>query len=365
MVKIKEIAQYLEHLAPLDYQESYDNSGLLIGNDQWEVKGVLVCLDCTEAVVDEAIEQNCNLIVAHHPIWFGPLKKLTGKNYVEKTLIKAIKNDIAIYAIHTNLDNIHTGVNRKLAEKLQLQKLQPLSPKPQTLSKLVTFVPTTHTSQVLEALHGAGAGTIGDYQSCSFVGRGTGSFKPGSDAKPFLGKAHQLEQVEEDRIEVVVPKPLQHQVVVSLKQAHPYQEVAFYLIPLENRNPDIGSGLIGWLENPLEPEQFLQHLRDTMGSPCIKYTDNNQQSVQKIAICGGAGSFLIKKAIQANCQAFVTSDVKYHEFFDAEHQLLLADIGHYESEVSTKELLSDILTKNFSTFAVRLSQKVTNPIRYF
>ena len=315
MVKIKDIAGYLEKIAPLDYQENYDNSGLLVGDAEWEVSGVLISLDCTETVVEEAIENQCNLVIAHHPIWFKPLKRLTGNTYVEKTLIKAIKNDVAIYAIHTNLDNIHTGVNHRLAQKLELSKLEPLAPKSQTLCKLITFAPSSHTSKVLEALHEAGAGTIGDYESCSFVGKGTGSFKPGTAAQPFLGKAHELEQVEEDRIEVVVPVPLQSQVVASLKQAHPYEEVAYDLVPLINQNPDIGSGLIGWLDKAMSPPEFLTHLRKTMGSPSIKYTENQSKPIQKVAVCGGAGSFLIHRAIQRSCDALITSDVKYHEFF--------------------------------------------------
>lgn len=365
MTKIKDITKYLEQIAPIAYQESYDNSGLIVGDPEWEVKGVLVSLDCIEAVIEEAIEHNCNLVVAHHPILFKALKQLNGKNYVERTLIKAIKHDVAIYAIHTNLDHVQHGVNDKFAQRLGLTDLSILSPKPSTLCKLVTFVPAEHLDVVATALHEAGAGTIGDYDSCGFSVTGTGTFRPKPGAEPFIGSVGELEQVSETRLEVVVPRPLSAAVIGALNNAHPYEEVAYYLQDLNNMDQTVGAGMIGTLSQPHTPTEFLQLLKDKFGTPCIKHTVSKHQNVQKIAICGGAGSFLIQQAKAAGCQAYVTSDLKYHEYFDAEDDLLLADIGHYESEVATKELLSDILTKNFSTFAVRLSQMQTNPVRYF
>lgn len=365
MVTIKDITQYLEKLVPLNYQESYDNCGLLTGDAKWPVQGVLVSLDCTEEVVAEAIQSKCNLIVSHHPIWFKPRKNLSGNSYVERTLIKAIKNDVALYALHTNLDNVDFGVNQKLSDKLGLTNTSILAPKAHTLMKLVTFTPATHTHEVLEALHNAGAGAIGNYEQCSFVGQGTGSFKPTEGARPFLGQANTLEKVQEGRIEVIFPVQLKTGIIQTLKQAHPYEEVAYYLQELANKDHRLGSGMIGYLKKPLSPQEFLQHLKDSMGTPFIKHSDTASDQVHKVAVCGGSGSFLIKQAMNTSCDALVTSDIKYHEYFDADCQLLLADIGHYESEVSTKELLSDILTKKFSTFAVRLSKAETNPIRYF
>ncbi len=365
MVKIKDITQYLEQFAPLHYQESYDNCGLLTGDEDWQVKGVLLSLDCTEQVVEEAIKTDSKLVIAHHPIWFQSLKKLSGKSYVERTLIKAIKNDIAIYAIHTNLDNVKPGVNEKLAQKLGLTKLEILAPRHSGLVKLVTFCPKKNTLQVLEALHKAGAGAVGNYQDCAFVTEGTGTFRPNELADPHIGQAHQLEKVTEERIEVIFSRHLQQKILESLNHAHPYEEVAYYFQELANINQDVGSGMIGVLNKSLSQKEFLQHLRNRLATPCIKHSELSRKSIKKIGICGGAGSFLIESAIRSSCDAFVTGDLKYHEFFDADGKILLADVGHYESEVSTKDLLSDIITKKFPKFAVRLSKIDTNPIRYF
>ncbi len=365
MVKIKDITHYLEQFAPLSYQESYDNCGLLTGDENWETKGALITLDCTEQVIEEAVSSGCNLVIAHHPIWFQPLRKLNGRTYVERTIIKAIKQDVAIYAIHTNLDNVLGGVNSKLGEKLGLDQLEVLSPKSSKLMKLVTFSPSSNTDEVLRALHQVGAGSIGNYQDCAFLTAGTGTFRPNDHANPHIGEAHKLEKVAEDRIEVILPCHLQGKVLNALKSAHPYEEVAYYFQQLENTNQQVGSGMIGWLKEPQSPEQFLQHLKDRVGIPFLRHTDLSNQNIQKVAICGGAGSFLIGEAKKASCDALVTADLKYHDFFEAEQSILLVDIGHYESEVATKELLSEILSKKFPTFASRLSNTDTNPIRYF
>jgi dinuclear metal center YbgI/SA1388 family protein len=365
MVKIKDITHYLEQFAPLSYQESYDNCGLLTGDENWEAKGALTTLDCTEQVIEEAVAHGCNLVIAHHPIWFRPIKKLNGSSYVERTIIKAIKQDVAIYAIHTNLDQVTTGVNSKLAEKIGLSGLEILLPRSSNLMKLVTFSPTAYTPKVLTALHQAGAGSIGNYQDCAFVTKGMGSFRPNEQADPHIGETGKLEQVEEDRIEVILPTHLKSKVVSALNQAHPYEEVAYYLQSLGNTNQQVGSGMIGWLESPQEPEQFLQHLKQQMGTPFIRHTELDHKPIHKVAICGGAGSFLIDQAVKNSCDAMVTADLKYHEFFDVDGRLLMVDIGHYESEVATKDLLYGIIKENFPTFAVRLSKTDTNPIRYF
>ena len=365
MVKIKEITHYLEQFAPLSYQESYDNCGLLTGDENWTVKSVMISLDCTEQVIEEAVAAGCNMVIAHHPIWFRPIKKLTGKTYVERTIIKAIKKEVAIYAIHTNLDNVKHGVNRKLAEKLGLSELEIMSPKSSGLMKLVTFSPRANTAKILQALHHAGAGSIGNYEDCAFLTTGTGTFRPNEEATPHIGQARKQEEVTEDRIEVILPKYLQDIIRSALIKAHPYEEVAYYFQELNNINQEVGSGMVGRLKVPLSPEDFLKQLKDQMGTPCLRHTEFNGSAISKVGVCGGAGSFLIDQAIKASCDAFVTADLKYHEFFDADKKILLVDIGHYESEVSTKDLLSDLLNKNFSKFAVRLSKTVTNPIRYF
>lgn len=363
-VKIKDVTSHLESLAPSAYQESYDNSGLITGNPDWTVKGVLVTLDCIETVVEEAIQQKCNLIVAHHPIVFKGLKRLTGKTYVERTIIKAIKNDIAIYAIHTNLDNVQNGVNYKIAEKIGLSDLKILAPKPDTLSKLVTFIPKDSASAVLEALHKEGAGNIGNYKNCSFRTVGTGTFQPTEEANPKIGKAGKLEQVEEIRIELIFPTVLESKILTALKKSHPYEEVAYYITSLCNDNQGVGSGVIGILDAPTEPKAFLERLKVKMNTACIRHTALPGTPIQKVAICGGAGSFLLPIAKAKGADVFVSADFKYHEFFDAEGQILIADIGHYESEQFTKDLLKEVLEKKFTSFAVYFSKSVTNPISY-
>ncbi len=365
MIKIKDITGFLETLAPRSYQESYDNSGLLTGHSEAEVKGILVSLDCTEEVVDEAMDNKANLIVAHHPVIFKGLKKLTGQTYIERTLIKAIKNDIAIYSIHTNLDNVYQGVNRKIAGRLGLKNVKILSPKKDTLSKLVTFVPQQNKDAVLAALHEAGAGQIGKYTHCSFTSSGTGSFLPGEDAHPHLGTVNQLEKVEEARVEVIFPGYLESKIMNALRKAHPYEEVAHYLSKLENENQEVGSGMIGELDSEEEPIDFLKRLKEVMNTECVRHTALGSKKIKKVALCGGSGSFLLSKAMAAGAEVYISADFKYHEFFDAEGRIIIADIGHYESEQFTKDLLVEVLTEKFSTFAINFSKTVTNPISYF
>ena len=363
MITVKSICDYLESIAPRQLQESYDNSGLLTGSPSLPLTGVLISLDCTEEVVDEAMAINANLIIAHHPILFSGLKSLTGKNYVERTIIKAIKNDIAIYAIHTNLDNVVAGVNKKLAEGIGLLNttiLKPLS----NLQKLVTFIPQQKTKAVICQLHSIGAGNIGNYSECSFKVSGKGSFRPNDKANPAIGETDKTEEVEEDRVEIIFPRHLSHSVVTELMAAHPYEEVAYYLTNLENKNQDNGAGMIGDLAAAMSPEAFLKHLKESLSLSCIRHTEFKRE-IKKVAICGGSGAFLISEAKKHNADAFVTGDIKYHEFFDAESSLMLCDIGHYESEVGTKELLYDLLTKKFTNFALHLSKSVTNPIKYY
>lgn len=364
IIKIKDVISHLERLAPLAYQEEYDNSGLLVGNGDWKVNGILVTLDCIEEVVDEAIRDNCNLIVAHHPIIFRGLKKITGKNYIERTVIKAIKNDIAIYAIHTNLDNIIDGVNRKIAERIGLTDLQLLAPKEATLTKLVTFIPTKDVDKVMNTVHRAGGGNIGNYKNCSFRVDGTGTFQPTEQAKPRIGQANELEKVNEARVEVIFPTHLQAQIMDALRSSHPYEEVAYYLTPVGNQNQEVGSGLIGYLPTPMEPRAFLERLKNMMNTACVRHTALPAYPIKKVAVCGGAGSFLLPAAKANRADAYISADFKYHEFFDAEGQLLIADVGHYESEQFTKDLLKEVLEQKFPNFAVNFSKSVTNPISY-
>ena len=364
-MKIKDLTRILEKIAPPQYQEGYDNAGLIVGNPMTDITGVLVCLDSTEAVILEAIERGCNVVVAHHPIVFKGLKKLNGKNYVERTVILAIKNDVAIYAIHTNLDNmLHNGVNTKIAEKLGLTNLKILAPKRQILMKLTTFVPVSDTQKVLDALYQAGAGTIGNYQNCSFRTEGIGTFKPTGAANPHIGSINKDEEVAENRIEVVFPSHLERAILTALRTAHPYEEVAYYMQALENDNQEVGAGIVGELAEPMTEMAFLQFLKTTMKAGIVRFTHPLSKMVKKIAVCGGAGSFLLPQAIGSGADVFVTADYKYHEFFDADGRILIADIGHFESEQYTIDLLIAILTKEKPNFEIFSTRTLTNPVFY-
>jgi dinuclear metal center YbgI/SA1388 family protein len=365
MSKIKDITNCLEILAPLSLQESYDNAGLIVGNPQTDVTGILVTLDSTEAVIDEALAKGCNLIVAHHPIVFKGLKKLNGKNYVERTVMKAIKHEVAIYATHTNLDHAVGGVNFMIAERLGLQNVRILAPKSDVLMKLVSFVPIDATQKVLDALYEAGVGQIGNYDHCSFQVRGTGSFRPNQNANPHIGTVNTDENVVENRIEVIFPSYLENRVMTALRNAHPYEEVAHYLTLLHNQHQEVGAGAVGSLSEALSVHEFLAYLKQSMDLNVIRHTAFVKNTIQKIAVCGGAGSFLLNDAVRAEADVFITADFKYHEFFDADGRILICDIGHYESEVFTKELLQRYLSKKFPNFATILSETITNPVNYY
>lgn len=363
-MKIKDIVLFLENVAPLSLQESYDNSGLLVGSQDAEVDKVLISLDCTEAVVDEAIASGCSLIISHHPVIFSGLKRLNGNNYVERTVIKAVKHDIALYAIHTNLDNISAGVNAELCRQLGLHQCQVLSPKMGLLRKLYTFIPLADFELVRQTIFEAGAGQIGNYSETSFKTSGTGSFKGNKQANPSIGKIGQREEVEEAKLEVIFPAFLQRKVISALIKAHPYEEVAYDIVSVENPLSAIGAGMAGILDEPMEEVDFLNRVKQHLHSACLKHTRLLGRKITKVAVCGGSGRFLLPDAIAAGADAFVTADVKYHEFFDADGKILLIDAGHYETEQYTPNLLLGQLLENFPTFAFLLSKTVTNPVNY-
>jgi len=362
--RIQDILSFLDQLAPPAYQESYDNATLICGDRNWNLTGVICTLDCTEAVVEEAIQQGANLIVTHHPIVFKGLKTITGKTYVERTIIKAIQANVAIFAIHTNLDNVAGGVNRRIADRLGLQQPRILQPKRQLLNKLVFFVPIVAKNKVLEAVFQAGAGQIGEYSDCAFSSEGLGQFTPSENANPSLGQRGQAHVEPELRVEVILPVHLSSKVLAALKAAHPYEEVAYYLSNLENENQEVGAGMIGTLPESMSEEEFLDYLKQRMNLSIVKHSPLTGNRIKKVAVCGGAGIFLLGDAKKAGADVFVTADIKYHEYFDAEGVLLLCDIGHYESEIFTKDLLAEVLSQNFPNIALYLSKVVTNPTSY-
>lgn len=365
-MKIREIIQSIEKFAPLALQESYDNCGIQVGNPEGETNGVLLCLEVTEKVLEEALEKNCQLIIAHHPLIFSGLKNITGKNYVERILLKAIKNNITIYAAHTNMDNVKMGVNQKIGEKLGLQNLEILAPIKNNLSLLYVYIPNNHFESVQNSLFAAGAGKIGDYSEAGFSYKGIGSFKPSELAHPTIGKAgEKREQVEETKLEVIIQGHNQSQILNALFENHPYEEVAYGIIPLSIENQEIGAGMIGFLPEPIETLQFLKIVKENMQTDCIRHTNIHKSEIEKVAICGGSGSFLLKDAIRQRADILITGDFKYHQFFDADNQIIIADIGHFESEQFTMEIFYEIIRKNFRNFATHLTMHKTNPINYY
>ena len=364
MYKIKDIIVVLEEMAPLAYAEDFDNVGLLVGSPETAATGVLVCHDALENVIDEAIAQNCNLVVCFHPILFSGLKKITGKNYVERAIIKAIKNDIAIYAVHTALDNHKEGVNKIFCDALGLTNTRVLIPKQNFIRKLVTYTVPENAAQIRTALFQAGAGNIGNYDNCSFSSNGTFTFKGNADSNPVIGEKEKLHTGDEIKIEVTFEKHLESGILKALFATHLYEEVAYEIYQIENLHQNIGLGMIGELETPMQGNDFLHFVKDKMQAAGIRHSVFLQKPIKKVAVLGGSGSYAIKNAIQAGADAFLTADLKYHQFYEAENKLLLADIGHFESERYTKNYIVDFLRKKILNFAIILSEENTNPVKY-
>ncbi|KIA85189.1 Nif3-like dinuclear metal center hexameric protein [Flavobacterium sp. AED] len=364
MSKIKEIISVLEEMAPLAYAEDFDNVGLLVGDQESEATGVLVCHDALENIIDEAIAKNCNLVVCFHPILFSGLKKITGKNYVERAVIKAIKNDIAIYAVHTALDNHQEGVNKIFCDALGLVNTKILIPKQHFIRKLVTYTIPENAEEVRNALFDAGAGTIGNYENCSFNSKGIGTYMGNEHSNPQVGERFEFVQGDEIKIEVTFEKHLETKILKALFKSHAYEEVAYEIYDLQNQHQNIGLGMIGELENPIKEKEFLLFAKEKMQSGGIRHSNFLGKEIKKVAVLGGAGSFAIKNAIQAGADAYLTADLKYHQFYEAENRLLLADIGHFESERYTKNYIVEYLRKKILNFAVILSEENSNPVKY-
>jgi dinuclear metal center YbgI/SA1388 family protein len=364
-MKIKDIVKALEAWAPRSLQEDYDNCGLQVGDPEAAIDAAMVCLDCTEAVVEEAAARGCGLVISHHPVIFRGLKSLVAKGPVERTLLAALRHGIALYAMHTNLDNVMDGVNGEIAARLGLKPLQVLVPKPAHLRKLVVFVPKDHAKAVRSALFAAGAGHIGGYDECSFNLDGTGTFRAGAGTDPFVGTQGERHMEAETRVELVYQAPHEQAILKALREAHPYEEVAYDLYPLANMHPGVGSGLLGEWEQALNEEEFLRRLKEVFGLRALRHTRLPGRPIRRVALCGGSGAFLLPKAMASGADAFITGDVKYHEFLDVDGRLLLADIGHYGSEQYTMHLIQRRLGELFPTFAVRLTETVTDPIHHY
>lgn len=363
-ITVHDIIKTIEEFAPIAIQESYDNCGLQVGNSIAIVSGVLLCIDVTEAVVEEAIERNANLIISHHPLLFKGIKSITGISYIEKVIIKAIQNNIAIYASHTCMDNASNGVSWKMAEKIGLVNMSVLEPLSGQLLKLKTYIPEKYADKIKNILFSAGAGHIGKYDQCSFNYIGQGTFRAGEGSTPFCEEINQLHTEQETCIEVILPAYLRRNVIEALLQAHPYEEPAFDIIPLQNRWNNTGAGIIGELTTEMDEISFLRHIKTTFQVPVLKHSPFQNKPIKKVALCGGSGALLISTAMGKKADVYITGEIKYHDYFGYESQMLLAEIGHYESEQYTKELFYDIITKKFPTFAPYYSKVDTNPINY-
>ena len=363
-MKLTDLCNYLDSVVPLSFQESYDNSGLQTGSPEKEISSALITLDVTEDVLLEAEDSGCDVIISHHPLIFSGLKSITGKTFTERILIKALKQDIAIYSAHTNLDVFSNGVRRKLAEKLHLRNITVLAPLKNRLLKLVTFVPDTHLDIVREALFSAGAGITGNYDNCGFSTQGKGSFRGNENTKPFIGEKGKIHFENETRFETVMFSHLKNRVVRALIASHPYEEVAYDIYALENENVQVGSGCLGEFAEPMDEKSFLEFISTVFSAKGVRYSKLTGKKIKKMALCGGSGSGLLNEAIASGADAFITADVKYHSFFDSDNKLLIADIGHYESEKFATEIIYDLIIKKYPKFAVRFSEVNTNPINY-
>lgn len=363
-MKIKEIITILEEMAPLAYAEDFDNVGLLVGNEEVNATGILVCHDALESVIDEAIAKKCNFIVCFHPIIFSGMKKITGKNYVERAVLKAIKNDISIYAVHTALDNHKDGVNKIFCDALGLVNTKILVPKTHFIQKLITYTIPENAEQVRNALFEAGAGRIGNYEDCSFNSTGIGTYMGNENSNPEIGERFEFVETQEIKIEVTFEKHLQGKILKALFSSHVYEEVAYEIYDLQNQHQNIGLGMLGELTNPLNEIEFLEMVKTKMQCGVIRHTELLGKTIKKVAVLGGSGSFAIKNAIQCGADVFLTSDLKYHNFYEAENKIVIADIGHFESERYTKNYIVDYLKEKITNFAIVLSEENTNPVKY-
>lgn len=363
-MKLKELCSYLDAVVPLSFQEDYDNSGLQIGQIDKDISSALVTLDVTEQVMDEAIRKGCGVIVSHHPLIFTGIKMLTGKSQTDSVIYKAIKNDVAVYSAHTNLDMISNGVSKRMAQKIGLVNVRVLKSLKDRLLKLVTFVPEDHLEKVREAVFNAGAGVIGNYDRCGFIVQGTGSYRGGEGTNPFAGETGRMHFEKEVRFETILFSHLKDKVLEALLETHPYEEVAYDIYSLGNENIDAGLGCTGDLHEPLNGIDFLKMVSARLGAYGIRYSNLPDKPLKKIAVCGGSGSSLLESAIRSGADAFLTGDIKYHTFGEAAKRILLVDCGHYETEKFSTEIIYELIVKKFPKFAVRFSETNTNPINY-
>jgi dinuclear metal center YbgI/SA1388 family protein len=371
MPTIRDIADALEQWAPPGSAQSYDNVGLQVGDASRSVERAVLALDCTPAVVEEAERQGAELIITHHPLLFQPLSAVTTDDYESAVALRLAEAGIALYSAHTNLDAAPGGVSFALAKRLGLTDVGFLDGFDETLYKLATFVPADHFDAVRSALADAGAGRIGDYEACAFAHEGTGFFRPGDAANPHIGTAGgDLESADEVKLEVEVARWDLGGVLGALQDAHPYEEVAYDVYPVQQKNSRAGLGAVGRLASPESLSDFLGRVADRLDAGSLRYAGPDEATVERVAVCGGAGSDFVGQALAAGADAYVTADVKYHEFFEAlgpdgVPQLAFIDAGHYETEALTEALLRDWLADRFNDVDWQRTGVRTSPMQTF
>ncbi len=369
-MRCSEIITYFEEWAPKEISWQRDNVGLQVGSFEREVKNILISLDFTDRVLDDAIKKRCNLIITHHPFLFNPLRKIdTSKDRKSILLEKLIKNDITLYSAHTNLDFTKEGVSFQLARKLKLKNISFLVNLKSNQYKIIVFVPADAVDKVAQAIFNAGGGIIGQYSHCSFRTPGVGTFFGSEKTNLAVGKKISFEKIDEVKLEVLVNSWKQHKVISAMIKSHPYEEVAYDVIPVENSNVNYGSGAVGELENPISPGDFLNHVVRNLKIKNFRYTKGKNSKIRRVAVCGGSGSDLIRDAVNQNADAFITADLKYHTFQDYEGKIMLVDAGHYETEIHSldevKRRLTNFLHERNSKVKIFKYSGSTNPIVFF
>lgn len=365
---IKEIIDAIESIAPLPLQEEWDNCGVQVGPTDNECTGVMVCVDCTPVVVEEAIAMNCNLIVSHHPLIFGGIKQLTGKTEAERCVINAVTAGLTIYSSHTALDNSPNGISHRMASLLGLEDVDVLVPREADQLKLVAYVPVSKLDDVRLALFDAGAGAIGNYDFCSFATDGRGSFRALDGANPYVGEVSQLHFEDESRLEVLLPRWKRRDVELALRQVHPYEEPAYEFSEVVAASRPAGSGCVGHLPQPMTVAQLALFAKERFGCQAVRLScyhgDPMVHTVRRVAVCGGAGGSFIGAVKRSGADAYITADLRYHDFVDYGKRLALIDVGHFNSEQCAKEIFYQLICEKFPNFAVHTSKNEKNPIQY-
>lgn len=367
---VKELIKYLEDWAPPGAAWEKDNVGLLVGSGDEKIENIFLSLELTGEVLEQALKKNCNFIFTHHPLIFNPVKNLdVNKNPNSKLIYKLIKNDINLFSAHTNLDFTKDGVSFTLAKKLKLNKITFLKNEESNQFKVVVFLPETNLDEVASAMFNQGAGIIGEYNNCSFRTNGIGTFKGSANSNPFIGKKENFEKANEVRLEVLVDSWKLNKVINAMLKSHPYEEPAYDIYPLRNKNVNYGAGAIGELDNEMNVNEFLKHVEKSLLLSNFRFVNGNKRRIKKVAVCGGSGSELLNDAISKNADVFITADIKYHTFHDAKNKILLIDAGHYETEVVilkiVEEKIKKLIKEKKENIKVYKYSSSTNPVKFY